>query len=88
LSKLLVGVIHFSFAATAQSADEITIKNSLETHKWLAWNRGDLSKRFMDTYWKSDSLMFIGKSGVTYGWQNTRWIITKKVTPIQLRWAN
>ena len=34
------------------------------------WNRGDLDG-FMQTYWQSDSLMFIGKSGVTYGWQNT-----------------
>ena len=31
-----------------------------------AWNRGDLDG-FMDGYLKSDSLMFIGKSGVTYG---------------------
>ena len=31
-----------------------------------AWNRGDLVG-FMDGYLKSDSLMFIGKSGVTYG---------------------
>lgn len=35
-----------------------------------AWNRGDLDG-FMETYWKNDSLMFIGKSGVTYGWTNT-----------------
>ena len=35
-----------------------------------AWNRGDI-EGFMQTYWKSDSLRFIGKSGVTYGWQNT-----------------
>ncbi len=35
-----------------------------------AWNRGDL-EAFMDGYWENDSLMFIGKSGVTYGWQNT-----------------
>ncbi len=34
------------------------------------WNKGDLDG-FMQTYWQSDSLMFIGKSGVTYGWQNT-----------------
>jgi ketosteroid isomerase-like protein len=26
---------------------------------------------FMQTYWKSDSLMFIGKSGVVRGWQQT-----------------
>ena len=35
-----------------------------------AWNIGDING-FMETYWKHDSLMFIGKSGVTYGWQNT-----------------
>jgi len=35
-----------------------------------AWNRGDIES-FMNGYWKNDSLMFIGKSGVTYGWTNT-----------------
>jgi hypothetical protein len=25
----------------------------------------------MNSYWESDSLMFLGKSGVTYGWANT-----------------
>ena len=35
-----------------------------------AWNSGNID-RFMHTYWQSDSLMFIGKSGVTYGWQKT-----------------
>ena len=36
----------------------------------LAWNKGDV-KGFMDHYWKSDSLIFIGSKGVTYGWQKT-----------------
>jgi ketosteroid isomerase-like protein len=35
-----------------------------------AWNNGNI-EAFMQTYWKHDSLMFIGKSGVTYGWLNT-----------------
>ena len=35
-----------------------------------AWNRGDIES-FMKGYWESDSLMFIGKSGITYGWTNT-----------------
>lgn len=35
-----------------------------------AWNNGDIGT-FMETYWKSDSLTFVGKSGPTYGWQNT-----------------
>lgn len=36
----------------------------------IAWNKGDINT-FMQTYWKSDSVMFIGKSGPLYGWQNT-----------------
>jgi ketosteroid isomerase-like protein len=35
-----------------------------------AWNAGDLAA-FMEGYLRSDSLMFIGKSGITYGWQAT-----------------
>jgi ketosteroid isomerase-like protein len=35
-----------------------------------AWNRGDI-EGFMEGYWPSDSLRFIGKRGITYGWQAT-----------------
>ncbi|WP_346236081.1 nuclear transport factor 2 family protein [Niabella insulamsoli] len=35
-----------------------------------AWNEGNL-EQFMNTYWQNDSLVFVGKSGVTYGWKNT-----------------
>jgi hypothetical protein len=35
-----------------------------------AWNKGDL-REFMSSYWRSDSLKFIGSKGVTYGWQKT-----------------
>lgn len=35
-----------------------------------AWNRGDL-EGYMEGYWKSDSLKFIGKSGITMGWVKT-----------------
>ncbi len=35
-----------------------------------AWNRADLDA-FMTGYWKSDSLKFIGKNGIKYGWQTT-----------------
>ncbi|MBC5773273.1 nuclear transport factor 2 family protein [Pontibacter sp. KCTC 32443] len=34
------------------------------------WSAGDL-EGYMQGYWKSDSLLFIGKSGLTYGWQQT-----------------
>jgi hypothetical protein len=49
--------------------DATMIRATLEEQR-LAWNAGSTG-RFMEAYWKSDSLMFIGKSGVTYGWQNT-----------------
>lgn len=53
----------------AAGGDEQIVRSLLEEQR-QAWNTGDLEK-FMAKYWQSDSLMFIGKSGVTYGWQNT-----------------
>ena len=35
-----------------------------------AWNRGDIPA-FMNGYWDSDSLIFIGKSGTNTGYQTT-----------------
>jgi ketosteroid isomerase-like protein len=35
-----------------------------------AWNEGDID-RFMEIYWNSPNLKFVGKSGITYGWKNT-----------------
>lgn len=48
---------------------EKEIRSILATQT-AAWNRGDIDQ-FMNGYWENDSLMFIGKSGVTYGWANT-----------------
>jgi ketosteroid isomerase-like protein len=36
----------------------------------VAWNKGDIDG-FMGSYWNDDSLKFIGKSGITFGWKNT-----------------
>lgn len=35
-----------------------------------AWNQGDL-EAFMQPYHQSDSLLFVGSRGLTYGWKNT-----------------
>src|SRR5579863_9120389 len=40
------------------------------TDQRVAWNKGDI-EGFMQGYWKSDSLMFIGKTAPVYGWQST-----------------
>lgn len=57
------------FTAAAQSADEVIIRKTM-AQQVDAWNKGDLES-FMIPYWHSDSLMFIGKSGITYGWTKT-----------------
>lgn len=53
----------------AQSKDEKKILSILESQT-QAWNRGDFDS-FMKGYIESDSLMYIGKSGVTYGFTAT-----------------
>jgi uncharacterized protein (TIGR02246 family) len=58
-----------SSAAFAQSGDEAAIRKVLSTQN-EAWNRGDVVS-FMKGYWENDSMMFIGKTGVTYGYKNT-----------------
>lgn len=58
-----------SVSAFCQAKDETEIRNLLAKQS-AAWNRGDVES-FMVGYWENDSLMFIGKSGVTYGYKNT-----------------
>jgi ketosteroid isomerase-like protein len=58
-----------SLFAMAQASDEQQIRGILD-RQVEAWNRGDL-RAFMNGYWESDSLMYIGKGGVTYGYAPT-----------------
>lgn len=66
------GLLLLSISSPAQllsDTDQSAIQNILRSQD-EAWNRGDL-EGFMTGYWKNDSLMFVGKSGITYGWNNT-----------------
>jgi uncharacterized protein (TIGR02246 family) len=58
-----------SVVVSAQSNEEKAIRQILTTQT-QSWNHGDI-EGFMQTYWKSDSLMFISKSGVHFGWEET-----------------
>jgi hypothetical protein len=53
----------------AQNKAEKAILGILD-RQTAAWNRGDY-ENFMVGYWQSDSLMYIGKSGITYGYKTT-----------------
>lgn len=61
--------IAFQSATFSQSSDEKSIMKILDD-QIKYWNEGKLDE-FVQGYWHSDSLMFIGKSGITYGYQNT-----------------
>ena len=69
LLSLTAPVITKSRAALPAGDNKLAILRILD-EQTTAWNRGDI-EGFMNGYWKNDSLMFIGKSGVTYGWTNT-----------------
>ena len=56
-------------SAIAQTKDDMQIRAAMN-EQTAAWNTGDMD-RYMETYWHNDSLMFIGKNGPTYGWDNT-----------------
>jgi len=67
---ILIALLLVSFGSFAQSPkDRIAILDVLENQR-LNWNKGDL-ETFMQGYLKSDSLLFVGSSGPTYGWQKT-----------------
>ncbi len=68
-TQLLFLLLLLGSAGQAQPKADLEIRRLLATQT-EAWNRGDL-EGFMQTYWKSDSLMFIGKNGVKWGWQET-----------------
>jgi len=69
--KLLVACCFacISLCAAAQNKDEMAIRTLL-SKQVIAWNKGNLDD-FMKGYWENDSLMFIGKSGPTYGYTKT-----------------
>jgi len=52
-----------------QDKDIEMIKKAMQIQQ-DAWNRGDIDA-FMEWYWQSDQLQFIGGNGPTFGWQNT-----------------
>ena len=68
-SMVIIFLFLFSINVNAQTRTEKKIIALLKAQD-ECWNRGDI-EGFMGTYWNNDSLMFIGKSGVTYGWQHT-----------------
>lgn len=75
MQKITVLILGLFLACSGVAQSRISDKDKNEISSLLqkqvdAWNNGDLNT-FMETYWKSDSLVFVGGNGPTFGWQKT-----------------
>ena len=69
LSFLLMLFVVFSCSKNNFEKDKISVKAVMDKQA-QCWSSGDI-EGFMDGYWKSDSLRFLGRRGLTKGWQTT-----------------
>ena len=71
MKKLVISLLLVVFAINlyAQRSQSDLILKLLEDQR-QAWNRGDIYE-YMQGYNQSDSLLFVGKNGPQYGWNNT-----------------
>lgn len=67
---VLLSLLSCSTLHQAQAPSERSTIRQVMSAQENAWNRGDL-EGFMQGYWKSDKLKFIGRNGIRYGWDNT-----------------
>jgi len=65
----MVLLLVFLLFKTSDAAVEKILTDKL-FNQAQCWNSGDIDC-FMNDYWHHDSLMYIGKNGITYGWENT-----------------
>ena len=76
MKQLLLYAIIFLISVPAHSQEELSDRDKnaiLEVFMMTedAGNEGDIDQ-FMEGYWKSDKLLFVGSGGPTYGWEATR----------------
>jgi ketosteroid isomerase-like protein len=69
LISILICLSTFYQVVVAQNK-EIDNIHSILDEQTKYWNAGNL-EQFMQGYWRNDSLVFIGKSGLTYGFEKT-----------------
>jgi ketosteroid isomerase-like protein len=69
MKKIVLLLILSLLMFKINAQDKKAILQVLETQR-QAWNRGDIDA-YMQGYWKSDSLLFVGKAAPVHGWQGT-----------------
>ncbi|HEY4061903.1 MAG TPA: DUF4440 domain-containing protein [Puia sp.] len=63
----LASLLLLSASLMAQTSDADAAIRTIMANQAAAWNRGSIDD-FMKGYWNNDSLVFVGKSGLSYGY--------------------
>lgn len=66
ITSILILTIMSCSKSPSQEKEILAVMNMQEK----VWSEGNI-EQFMQGYWQSDSLMFVGKNGIKYGWQTT-----------------
>ncbi|MBL4745683.1 MAG: DUF4440 domain-containing protein [Flavobacteriaceae bacterium] len=75
LKKIIVLLLVISIGCDQSSTtvrvekDQAAIRNVLEQSA-KDWSKGDL-EGYMNAYWNSEELKFVGSRGITFGWEQT-----------------
>ncbi|MGB0886474.1 MAG: YybH family protein [Vicingaceae bacterium] len=64
----IITIITF-FSCNNNNTDKNAIMQVMNMQE-KAWSNGNIDG-FMEGYWQSDSLKFVGKNGIKYGWKTT-----------------
>jgi len=71
LRLLLCITVACSHGHTSENSSDASAEvRQVLTEQSACWSKGDLAC-YMQGYWQSDSLLFVGSRGLTYGWQQT-----------------
>lgn len=68
--KRILLVIFWCYCVVANARDDKARIVAVLSSQSEAWNRGSIED-YMQGYWNNDSLVFVGKSGPTYGYRRT-----------------
>lgn len=68
--RLLFLFCFLPIIAFSQTDKDIVAIKKVMADQQMAWNEGDIPA-FMESYWKSEKLKFMGANSITKGWQAT-----------------
>jgi len=67
---LIITILTITISCNSNNSSEKDGIMNVMNIQEQAWSDGSVDD-FMKGYWQSDSLMFVGKNGIKYGWETT-----------------